>query len=64
MGFISIIYQDNILTIENSVYSSQHAIQEINDLYLKNVISILDSVGYKLTFDDSNSKILKIQIIL
>lgn len=64
IGFISIVYYDNILTIENSVYSSQHATQEINDLYLKNVISILDSVGYKLSFDNSNPKILKTQIIL
>lgn len=64
MSFISITYENNLLTIENSVYSSDYANQEVNDLYLKNVISILESLEYSIMFDNSNPKILKLKITL
>lgn len=50
-GYIKIYQEENTLIIENSVYSNNYISEQINDIYLKNVISTLQSIGYKIDFD-------------
>lgn len=61
-SYIHIYSLDNCLIIENNTYSSAKRIELINDIYLKNIIGILQSMNYSIEFDVSESDILKIKI--